>query len=210
MRTLSKVSTWLPGFSGFYGSLWDDCGEDQEIENLNDTRQEKGLPPITWDDCKWDYKTFHRVLAEDIAGIVSEYLKAEGFISGYEFEKLTSPREYNFSNDSIDVSFITDNKNEKAIRDYLTDNDKAFSEYLKGKYTSRSGFMSSYSNDIEEWGANEYMTHLHKLGAVLDFILVHRLKSEENIDNVDMWIYEQTNDNNYIYASNYHDLTEGK
>src|SRR5260221_476633 len=108
-KTLNKVSTWLPGFDGFYGSLWDDGQEDQEIENINNERKRKGLEPITYDDCKWDYTTFFKTLSEDIARVVSNYLK-----------------------------------------------------------------------------------------------------NEENIDDIDIWIYEQTNDSNYICASNFDDLTKDK
>ena len=209
-KTLNKVSTWLPGFNGFYGSLWDDGQEDQEIENINEERKSKGLEPITYDDCEWDYATFHKTLSEDIAGIVSDYLKKAGFIFGYKFEKLSSPREYNFVNDSIHVNFILDNKNEKAITDYLYNNREAFQEYLDDRYSSRSGFIPSYSNSVGVWLADDYLTHEHKLGAVLSFILAHHLKSEDNTDNIDMWIYEQTNDSNYIYALNYSELVESK
>lgn len=208
-KTLNKVSTWLPGFTGFYGSLWDEAGEDQEIENINEVRKEKGLEPITWDDCEWDYQGFHKTLSEDIAGVVSEYLKKVGFITGYEFEKLSSPREYNFVNDSIHVTYMLSESNEKAITDYLHTNKNAFEKYLDDRYTSRSGFISSYSNSVGVWLGDEYLTHEHKLGAVLNFILEHHLKHEENTENIDMWIYEQTNDSNYIYASNYNELTGG-
>lgn len=41
MKTLDKVSTWLPGFTGFYGSLWDDGQEDQESLDKLVARYEK-------------------------------------------------------------------------------------------------------------------------------------------------------------------------
>lgn len=210
MKTLNKVSTWLPGFSGFYGSLWDDAGEDQEIENINEIRKGKGLAAIDWDACEWDYAGFHKTLSEDIAGVVSEHLKKHGFILAYEFEKLSSPREYNFANDAIHVVYTLNEYNEKLIRGYLKHNKKAFEKYLEDHYTSYDGFFSSYSNDVNVWMNDDYMEHEHKLGAVLDFILRDHLKAEENIDHVDLWIYEETNDSNYIYASNYTELTEGK
>lgn len=209
-KTLNKVSTWLPGFTGFYGSLWDDGQEDMEIENINDIRKGKGLPPIDYDACEWDYQTWHNTLAKDITGIIAGYLRDNGFISGFEFEGLQSPREYNFTNDSINVTFLLSKENEKAITDYLHTNKDAFEKYLEGKYTSRSGFISSYSNSVGVWLGDEYLTHEHKLGAVLNFILEHHLETEENIDNIDMWLYEQTSDSNYINATNYNELVEGK
>ena len=207
MRKLNKVSTWLPGFSGFYGSLWEDT-EDMEIEGINDERKEKGLSPITYDDCEWDYKTFHNDLSEKICSVVCEYLKDNGFIQGYKYEKLTSPREYNFYNDSVNVTMISDMKATKRVIEYLIANKLDFEKYLKNKYTSYDGFCSSYPNDIDAWlgdiGAT--LAHYHMLGSVLDFILRHHLKIEENESNIDGWLYEATNDYNYIRADNYNEL----
>ncbi len=210
MKTISKVSTWLPGFNGFYGSLWDEAGEDQEIENINEVRKEKGLEPITRDDCEWNYPAFYETLSKDIAGTVSEYLKKAGFINGYEFEKLSSPREYNFANDAIHITYELTRENEETVTKYLKKNKKDLAKYLEDHYTSYDGFFSSYSNDVDVWLNDDYLTHQHKLGAMLNFILKHHLLEEENTDDLDMWLYAQTNDNNYIYASNFTELTEGK
>jgi len=200
MKTLNKVQTRLPGFSGFYGSVWEDCGEENEIEDINYQRKEKGLEPITYDDCEWDYAGFHNALSEDITQTVGEYLKKHGFIGDYEFEKLSSPKEYNFANDTIHVTFILNDENEKTIRNYLKENKDTFEKYLEDHYTSYSGFFSSYSNNVNVWMNDDYMTHKHKLGAVLNFILENHLKTEENIDHIEMWLYEES-DNNQIFAS---------
>lgn len=211
-KTSNKVSTWLPGFNGFYGSWWDDDGqkESEAIEHINEQREEKGLAPITYDDCIWDYEEYYKNLAVDITRTVGHYLTVNGFIAGYEYEKLVSPREYNFANDSIHVVMLLRSENEKVIRDYLRTNKEAFQKYIEGKYSSRSGFISHYSDDVDVWLNDDYLTHMHKLGAVLDFILGHHLKQEENIDNVDCWLYEETTDYNYISPSNYSELVEGK
>lgn len=205
-----KTKTWLPGFNGFYGSLWDDeTGEETELGIINDKRREKNLAPVTWDDCEWDYKGYYLELSKDIVSTVKQYLVDNGFVEGIEFEKLVSPHEYNFQNDSIDVEINLSKANQRLISDYLRKNLGAFNEYIKYHYTSHDGFFSSYSNDVNVWLIDDYLTHAHKLGAVLDFILNHHLKTEENVDSVDMWLYESC-EVGPIYATNYQELIEGK
>jgi hypothetical protein len=210
MKTLNKVSTiatWLPGFNGFYGSIWeDDSGEEMEIENINSIRGEKGLSPITWDECEWDYSEFYKSVAEEIAGTIGHYLASNGFISGYEFEKLQSPREYNFMNDSIHIKIKLSDENRKKVSDYLRENKTDFEKYIKDHYTSRSGFISHYSDDVDVWLNDDYATHAHKLGAVLDFILNDRLEKEDGEKSVDFWLFEHI-ENRYIFAKNHQALT---
>lgn len=208
-KTLNKVSTWVPGFSGFYGSIWDEGIEDLEIENINEVRKEKGLSSITWDDCEWDYESHYKVLSKEITGIIGKYLAQNGFISDFIYEKLSSPKEYNFSNGVIYVTFLLNSTNKKIIQKYLENNREQFSSYLKDKYTSGSGFCSSYSYDIDVWLKDDYLTHEHKLGAVLDFILEHHLKTTENEESIDNWLDDKI-ENKYIEASNYLELTESK
>ena len=207
MKTI-KTATWLPGFTGFYGSLWDDDGaEEMEIEGINEIRKSKGLPPIDYDACEWDYQGYHHDLSKKIARVVECYLAQNEFVKACEFEKLSSPREYNFSNDAIHVEIILTPKNQKKIREYLAAHKADFEKYLMDHYTSYDGFFSSYSNDVDVWLNDDYLTHGHKLGAVLNFILAHHLKNEGERDSVDMWIFSNVPDN-YLGATNYRELTE--
>lgn len=204
-----KVSTWLPGFTGFYGSLWEDTGsEEADIADINYQRREKGLPPVDPDDVEFDYSAYYEEVAEDITSTVGNYLRNAGFIADYDFEKLVSPHQYNFSNDSIDVTFTLTDKNRTAIRAYLRKHKKEFAEFIKSHYTSYAGFFSSYSNDVDVWINDDYLTHEHKLGSVLDFILRDHMKREEGVDVDDGWLYE--NCETHLFASNYHELIEGK
>lgn len=211
METISrkKVSTWLPGFEGLYNSFWDDTGfEDSEIDDINYERKKKNLSPITWDDCQFDYSEYYRELSEGITHQVSGYLKDNGFISGYCYEKLVSPKAYNFSNDSINIDFYISKENEQNISEFLDHNQKEFKEYLKSHYTSYDGFYSHYSPDVSEWGINEALNHPHKAGAILDFILRLHLKNEDGSESVQYWLYENV-EGVYPYVINRDDLIGG-
>jgi len=171
---LSKVSTWLPIFSGFYQTIWDDDNlEEMEIEYINEQRKEKGLEAIGYDDIDWNYKQYSKDVVNGVTEYVGDELKKMGLISSDKLEKLSSPREYNFANDSIHVQFSLTEANKEQISKYLIDNKEAFTKYIEDKYTSYDGFYSSYSNNVEVWlvDLKYVLEHTHKLGSVLQFIL---------------------------------------
>jgi hypothetical protein len=208
MKTLMKVETWLPVFSGFYGTVWEtDRDWENEIEWINEKRAKKNLAPVTQDDIEWDYKGYHDQVAKGATRWIGEMLKTAGFISDYAFQDLRSPREYNFTNDAIDVQFTLSGSDYVRIARYLAEHSEKFAKYIADKYTSGPGFISSYSNNAVEWMADltETLEHEHKLGSVLNFIL-------ENEDKeIEMTMYEDLHGNGVILqAKNYDALTEGK
>lgn len=202
-----KVETWLPVFSGFYGTIWEtDHDEESELEHINESRAEKGLPAVEWDAVEWDYKGYTKAVAEGVTRYVGGTLQALGMVSGYEMQKLNSPREYNFANDSIDVAFSLTEANKTTIARYLAENVDAFKGYLAGQYTPRSGFIPSYSTEVSEWTDNleETLSHAHKLGSVFDFVL----RNEEGED-FEMDIHEHLSGNGLtLSASNYDTLID--
>lgn len=208
MKTITenKVATWLPGFSGFYGSIWEEnAGEEMEFENINEVRKEKGLPPLE-NDMDYDYRTYFNELSKRITNAVSARLKDGGFIDDWSYEKLSSPKEYNFVNDAIHVTFSLSPANQKAIRGFLRKNKEAFSEYLMNHYSSYDGFLSAYSNQVEIWLVDDYLTHEHKLGAVLNFILETVLKAEGHEGCLDFWIADEI-ETPLLEVNNYEELT---
>lgn len=173
MKT-TKVSTWLPLFSGFYETIWStDNDEEMELEYLNEERKNRGMPEITWDDVDWDYNGYQKNVVRGMTESVGEELIKQGFISAYKLQKLNSPREYNFANDSIHVAMTVTESNKNKIQDYLNSHLDAFATYIKDHYTSYDGFCSSYSNDVNGWldDIDGTVTNQHMLASVLSFIL---------------------------------------
>jgi hypothetical protein len=94
--------------------------------------------------------------------------------------------------------------NIKAINKYLTDNRDAFAFYLKDRYTSCSGFISSYPNTIAGFMGDsllDALSHSHKLGSILTFIALN----EDS--NIELNLYYKCNDLN-VSCTNYSDLVE--
>lgn len=150
-----KVKTYLPLFSGFYDSHWDEPCFDGEEEIFD-------LPEGSYFEEFVNWNDYHTHIAKEMCNEV-QYLLSD-FVSNIEFECIRSPKYYNFENDSINCE-ITFNK--PKVKQYLKDNFSLFKDYIKLMYTSRDGFISSYSNDATEWMKN---WDEHKVGSILEFI----------------------------------------
>jgi hypothetical protein len=152
-----KVKTYLPLFSGFYDSHWDDPCFDGEEEYFDLPNDKSFYEFIDWN-------AYHNHIAKEMCNEVESLLS--DFVSSIEFEKISSPRYYNFENDAIhcEIDF-----NEEKVMNYLNENKEAFSNYIRERYTSRDGFISFYENNAEEW-LHEWQEDSHKVGSVLQFI----------------------------------------
>ncbi len=193
------MKTQLPIFKGYYGEPFTENIEDNEIDYINELRVENNKKPLDFDDFNFDYKTYFNDLSESLCYKVWNIL--EDFIKEIKFIKLHSPKYYNFENDKI----ICDIKpNKKMIKNYIKNNYKNWSKYLKDNFTSYDGFFSFYSNDEnhEDWNINNILNNKednHKLEYILDFIAINEGISENEI-------YE---DNEvYLSVENYNELIE--
>jgi hypothetical protein len=159
MKTI-KVKTWLPVFPGFYGTIFEP-ETDTVIED-----------PYTYDDYDFDFAGYEQDCSKECCIAIQEKLKQKGFNCKIQFEQLRSPREYNFSNDAIDVTV-------KITSAFITRLQKfcqlsTFATYLE-RYKSCSGFISSYSHYASDWLTYidaDYLTdNPHILGSLLEFVL---------------------------------------
>src|SRR5690606_26269592 len=67
-----------------------------------------------------------------------------------EFESLDSPREYNFCTDRI-FCYIPLESAKRLFVISAKGNHKRLKEVIRERFTSRDGFISFYSNNLEEW-----------------------------------------------------------
>lgn len=184
---LKTFATYLPIFTGFYNTIFDESDSFIECE-LNDESEFREHYPelpeeMPWDfirenfwdciDCQAGNLAVAQALADALPGLLPDYVK------GVEFEELRSPREYNFANDAVNLKITVD---VSAIRKFLKENRDAFAAWLKSRYTSRSGFISSYPSDLENWYVdtkNFSAMDGHYCGAVLDFIASEEMEDPE-------------------------------
>jgi hypothetical protein len=178
--------TYCPIFSGFYNTVFDESDRFIEYETDNETDFREHYPELAavpFDFIRqnfWDcvnYQAANLAVAQAILDAVPSLFP--GIVTDVKWEAMRSPREYNFANDSIDCEITVDMD---ALKTYLADNRNVFDTWLDKRYTSRSGFISSYPNDVEGWEEEtKNFTELegHYLGAILDFIASEEMSEPE-------------------------------
>ena len=197
-----KVATFLPLFNGFYGTFFeyiiDDC-ESQAIEFYNEDND----TDLNYDDFRFAHKELMLEISKDCVEKVSEKLNDFGIDCEIKFEEIISPREYNFANDSINCEIIFKDFNQ--VLNLLKENEETFRDFIKDNYSSRSGFISFYSNDSDEW-MEDLQTNpqdlKHQVGKCLGFIL------ENVFEYTDRDLYEDISENGYIIEYSLADDTE--
>lgn len=200
---MKTIKTYLPVFPGFYNTIFE-ADESNEIYEINSIRRSKGLPEINYDQCVFDYKTYQTEVCKQACNYVELRLKELDLIHSINMEEIISPREYNFYNDSINIEVNLLKKHVKNIKKYILNNLDEYRKYLKERYTSCSGFWSSYPNNFEGWqqltdNFTNFEEKGHYLGSILQFIC--------NCEGItDYTISEHVEV--YIYALNYSELTE--
>jgi hypothetical protein len=190
MNTMKK-NTNLPGFTGYYGSIFEDQDTTSEIDYINEQRKENNLDELkNENDIDWDYDTYYSQLNVTLTNCVEEFLIDLNVVKSIEFIKLHSPKFYNFTNDVIECEI---DLNVKEVKKYINSNLDKFKIYLENNYKSRDGFNSFYEHDINFWLQKmknfKNLDHI-EINGILDFIC-------EN---------EEFNLVNHLYNVGFHDI----
>jgi hypothetical protein len=157
MKRYSRI-TIVP-FSGFYYSTHDeelDFALGQMMADDNGDPFGKGELEIrVWETCNWGevQEKYARAYVENFAAAFKVKLL---------YEKMISPREYNFTTDRI-FAYIPLSEVRRLRRETT---EKIFRDLVREWFTSRDGFVSSYPNRVECWPALEKWDH-NQIGALL-------------------------------------------
>lgn len=176
------IKSYLPIFPGFYSTSFDsDNAEENTIYNLV---EEEGLD-ITDSDIDFNFKEYKDRIALSCIGSIEDFLKHDAFSIEIKFEKIYSPKEYNFSNDVIYCTYKLDNSNFDDFISYAKDNLREFKSFIIEKYSSRSGFSSFFDTDLKTW-FNEYLDEdsdkfERAFTGLLEFYLKNEGYSEDNM-----------------------------
>lgn len=177
--TTEKKTTVIP-FEGFY-ETWAARMIDDEIEQAFDTDEtgcNHNVPDALY--CgphAANYRGMYEAFAREYVEIFANVFENEtGVKLEIEFESLVSPREYNFTTDRIFV-FIAPAQ-VQALYDIVKDS-PALADVIKENFTSRSGFASFYSNDIEDWKAKPLANWDHNEKSMLILAVMRHKGAEE-------------------------------
>jgi hypothetical protein len=193
----------LPGFYGYYGSIFEDTDTSGEVDYINELRKENGLDPLEDENLiNWDYDTYYSELNKKLTGCVEDFIIELGIVKSITFVALHSPKFFNFSNDVIECKI---NVNVREARKYINDNLEAFEVYLADNFKSRDGFTSFYSHDLNFWlekmKSFKNLDHI-EINAILDFVC-----SNEDFDIVDYLYNVGIVDIPFLQAANFDELT---
>ena len=198
MKKETKIKTFLPCFKGFYGSIFEEEEFEGESEHFN--------LPQNFDFTEYvDWQKRYLELSKQFCNIVERELS--DFVQNIAFESLYSPKEYNFTNDSINCEIVP---KIDAIKKYIYENKDKFCEYLEERFKSRSGFISFYGYSFEVWKeyTNDFTNYEEKgiyLGTVLDFI-----GQSEGIDDMKLYYGLQDFHISNFYKESFYELAEVK
>ena len=173
-----NTKTYLPMFQGFYGTFFEidyecffqDLDEQASDSNIKITQEMRD----TFCESELDteiYKEYQASIVNASCSMVSNVLTENHIIENLKFEKLVSPRFYNYSNDSINIEVEFSEKNIANIERIIKENFKDWELWLEQHFTSYDGFHSFYSNDVNKWDIRECLEHETKSGNILEFII---------------------------------------
>ena len=166
-----KVHTFLPVLNGFYNTLFEDI-IDNATDNAIECHNARNNTSLNYDDFDFNFNSIKNEICKDAVSKIEDELNEIGINCSIKYETLVSPREYNFSNDSINIEINF--KKFSQVIEILEQNFDSFTQYIKDNYTSRDGFISSFSNYSSDWMEDlreNAENETHKVGAVLNFIL---------------------------------------
>ena len=193
------TKTWLPLFSGFYNTIWDD--DDRTREDIkyqlesDDYTEGLLLSPERvkfiednfygtkeYDESWIDYT--NQVVSGMVEAVESALNSTFGLNLCFSSGSLVSPREYNFTNDSINIDVKYTKLDKKIIKEYILANIESFTVYIKNGYTSYDGFSSYHSNNAIDWLAfiSLNLKDMHKMGSILEWMLKNENIYEESLE----------------------------
>jgi len=165
---MKTIKSYLPVFQGYYSTIFSsDMAEEAFLENED----------LTFDEVDFDYTDYEHRVAEACISSVYNFLKHEGLSMDIIFEKVYSPREYNFENDTIYCTYKVSENTFEDLINYCEDNFSEFKDFLEEKYSSRSGFSSFFSIEPRKW-FTEYLNDGNDkferaFAGVIEFILLN-------------------------------------
>jgi hypothetical protein len=197
--------TYLPVFPGFYGTYFE-IDESNEMDQINTERAFNNLDPLDFEDLDFDYEGYKNDVCKASIRYIENLLSDLNIVKKIEFEKLYSPREYNFENDSIyvEIEFFPEN-----LSKYINEHFDSFKKYIKDRYTSYDGFLSYHSNDAEDWKYDtENFTEFsgfHKLGSCLEFVCLNYYNEniDENENDIVQDMYDYVSEDVYFGVKNF-------
>ncbi len=184
-----KLSTNLIGVDGIYCTYWglgEDLIDDWQInEDFKDGYIDYNSEYF-WSH--YDHSAFMDDWAKQVykfidSIIVDTFKRELGLDVTLEYSGRWSPREYNFSHDTVNFDINCEQGFVKLV-EFCT-NHPDFSKFLKDHYSSYDGFMSFTANNVGTLLEDVAAEDMTAYGAMVRFILL----MDEDFNNIEFEIY---------------------
>lgn len=201
---MTTFSIEVPFFDGFYNTIFDNS--EAEYYLLNDHFEWEYLKEtygdgIKADDFTFDWNERETDIAKRFTKVLhDEYLSNIPFIENVRFDEIDSPRFYNYRNDNlyIYVDFADDWKDQ--VRHFIATNYNWLQEKIHEDWTSRSGFRSFLSNDIDDWGSYLFDEEdPNYISEIIKYMLIINKDFDEIRDDLNYSVLEDIYDSKYLY-----------
>ncbi len=177
-------------FAGFYNSWYSgelDAVQERFVEY--EVEKNPGLNPDIPNEALWhcaDYGKAYDHIARAYVDQFNQYLEREYELDlDLKFEFMQSPKFYNFEMDRIFCEISEENV--RKLRSAVSD--PALRQVIKERFTSRSGFISSYPNHLDDWNPDPTTWDHNELGTLLVALL-------DDTEDWDWVLYETLQDRN--------------
>jgi hypothetical protein len=169
----NKYSTTLRivPFEGFYASIWSTCIDNALEDELEWLKSHYDAPQTLLDTLTFTSEWYQDATQEIADKYTSEYLGLVYNILDIDYKlhkaEIHSPRYYNFTSDFIETKVVLEPNDNIGLQEHLATlmqgKMKELDKYVRQNHTSRSGFISFMSNDVNEWLrlAFSHDTHAH-------------------------------------------------
>ena len=202
------IKPWAPIFPGFYSTWYEfDISEEEAVDLLfwhKSGLEQQLLGELVKrhysDAVDEDYESYCNDVAEAVCRYLSWKLKdILGIEINVELQRIVSPQYYNFKNDSLNIKIdVDEDLLISKVREIIDKNLDEFKKYISDNYTSCDGFMSFYSNDVNDWLKDGY--DQHEIGSLLEFVL--RISEDDVSEDMYYSVYEEINKSSYLSVSN--------
>lgn len=155
-------------FPGFYESEL--YNSDQEYDFSYNEGEEYEIK---------DFDGYCKYICKALSDKISDYLtSAKDICKSVKYKAMSSPREQNFYTDRLmmDAEIYLERLKETVFAD--SDYKDGFDNYLRYKYSSRSGFISFVSNNVDDFFKDDFSKYFDVL---IDYFLLTMIYDDKDV-----------------------------
>lgn len=198
----TRLSISLPFFPGFYEThlMNSDTGYNEIREELDyyyHAEDGGNRMDLTEEDLDFDYRAYEKDVIDHFIAAWKGH--APDFVEAVEFEKIDSPRYYNFENDRLFCYVTLKDGWQDEMRHFIALNYDWLQERIHKEWSSRDGFFSFMSNDVDMWDEMLFVdTDSRYIGTMIRYMML--LENEAVYDSIIWDTLENIYPCEYVYV----------